>query len=131
MRPNQRRGYFADVRILPEIVLPDPLLNISSCSILKLTRNRSQYGKLRTFMASSTVWPKFVYDQYEIVSVRQKIDRFLENFKIETIPADPVLLSFWLARNIPITNDVRRKIFTTDSVTTRMMIIGKALDSVS
>jgi cereblon len=47
------------------------------------------------------------------------------------VPSDPVLLSFWLARNIPITNEKRRTIFMLDSVNARMLIIGKALDFVS
>jgi cereblon len=131
MRPNQRRGYFADVKILPEIVLPDPLLQINSCpSILRRVHNQSEYGRIRRFVASSSPWPKFVYDQYETNKVQRKVERFLAMLKIDTVPSDPVLLSFWLARNIPITNEKRRTIFTLDSVNARMLIIGKALDFV-
>lgn len=130
---TDQRGskYFANVKILPEIVLPDPLLRFSSNNLAKFTQNNSQYSKLRNFIASASVWPVFVYNHYETISVQQKIKQYLSMLNIDNIPTDPVLLSFWLARNVPLSNKERISIFISNCVTQRMKNIGKSLNKVS
>lgn len=123
--------YYANVKILPEVVLPDPLLRFSSNNLAKFTQNSSQYSKLRNFVASASAWPAFVYNQYEVVSVTQKVERYLSMLNIANIPTDPVLLSFWLARNVPLSIEERRSIFISNCVTQRMRNIGKSLNLVS
>lgn len=120
------------MKILPEVQLPDPLMSINSNNLRKFMFNNKQHKRLRDHISKSTAWPTFVYNQYETVSVTQKVQRFVEMLKLEsTLPTDPVLLTFWLARNIPVTDEDRIRIFLTNSVTRRMLILGKSLDVVS
>lgn len=125
------RKFYAHVKILPEIVLPDPIISLNdSNNLRKFLNNPNQYNKVKDFIARSFgVWPKFVYDQYEIVTVMQKVERFLAMLNmIEKVPTDPVALSFWLARNIPLTQTERQNIFVSNCVTSRMLIIGRSLN---
>lgn len=121
---------YADVRILPEIVLPDPLLAYTSSSISRLQPNKSLHNKIRYFKSNFTVWPKFLYDQYDVFVVLEKIEKYLKTLKldIKTMPTDLVLLSFWLARHIPLTKNDREKIFLMNCATQRILFIGKCLN---
>lgn len=123
-----RRRFLADIRIQPEVQLPDPLQNITSNNLKRYLQNQTQSHQIRNLTARGTRWPKFVYDCYDIRRVMDKINRFLVMLEIDTAPTDQVKLSFWLARNVPITEDQRYEIFITNSVTHRLLIIGKALD---
>uniref|UniRef100_A0A336K518 CSON000081 protein n=1 Tax=Culicoides sonorensis TaxID=179676 RepID=A0A336K518_CULSO len=123
-----RRRFLADIRIQPEVQLPDPLLNMTTNSLKKYLKNASKKHFISNLTAKTTRWPKFVYDCYDISKVMEKIHRFLIMLQIESVPQDQVKLSFWLARNVPITEDQRYEIFITNSVTQRLLIIGKALD---
>uniref|UniRef100_A0A1Q3FA94 Protein cereblon n=1 Tax=Culex tarsalis TaxID=7177 RepID=A0A1Q3FA94_CULTA len=123
-------GRRADVLILPEITLPDPL--ISACSNLMMRHavsNSAEYAKrFKSFLSRTVPWPKFVYDLYGTDEVLTKVNRYLAFLKIENVPSDPVKLSFWLARNLPIDEKERKKIYKADAVISRMMIINKSLD---
>uniref|UniRef100_A0A8D8L012 Protein cereblon n=1 Tax=Culex pipiens TaxID=7175 RepID=A0A8D8L012_CULPI len=123
-------GRRADVLILPEIILPDPL--ISSCSNLMMrhavSNSAESAQRFKSFLSRTVPWPKFVYDLYGTDEVLTKVDRYLALLKIENVPSDPVKLSFWLARNIPIDENDRKKIYEADAVISRMMIINKSLD---
>lgn len=125
-------GRRADVIILPEIILPDPLL--SSCSnIMKRYAfcNSKKYShRFKAFLSHAMVWPKFVYDQYGTEEVLTKVDRYLAFLKIVSVPSDPVKLSFWLARNIPIDERDRKLIYQANAVISRMLVINKSLDQV-
>lgn len=61
-----------------------------------------------------------------------KIKTFLNffNFVLDANLTDPVLLSFWLARNIPLTEKTRISLFMSNSVSHRMLLIGKSLKDV-
>lgn len=123
----------ADVKILPEIVLPDPLISTCSNAMVRYAHS-SRKDRLSTFkrlLTQTTVWPQFVYDQYDTKEVMAKVERFLSSLNITSVQTDKVKLSFWLARNIPLTEEYRKMIFCTDSVLRRMLIINKALDHVS
>ena len=131
---KNRVGYYADVKILPEITLPDPLISFCSNNQAKFSISTStkQCNKFKNFISRSTIWPKFVYDQYGMEDVMQKVNRFLAFLKITAVPEDPVKLSFWLARNIPIISEEdRASIFYANSVIDRMLIVNKSLDYVS
>lgn len=123
-------GRRADVLILPEIILPDPLL--SSCSNLMMrhavSNSPESAQRFKSFLSRTVPWPKFVYDLFGTEEVLKKVNRYLAFLKIETVPTDPVKLSFWLARNIPIDENDRKKIYEADAVISRMMIINKSLD---
>lgn len=121
------------MKILPEIVLPDPLISTCSNAMVRYAHS-SRKDRLSTFkrlLTQTTVWPQFVYDQYDTKEVMAKVERFLSSLNITSVQTDKVKLSFWLARNIPLTEEYRKMIFCTDSVLRRMLIINKALDHVS
>ncbi|XP_035911574.1 protein cereblon homolog [Anopheles stephensi] len=120
----------ADVKILPEVVLPDPLISCCSNAMLRYayTDRKDRLTSFKRMLAQTTAWPPFVYDQYDMKEVMAKVERFLSSLKITSVHTDQVKLSFWLARNIPLTEEFRKMIFCTDSVWRRMLIINKALD---
>ncbi|KAL9692904.1 hypothetical protein quinque_012189 [Culex quinquefasciatus] len=131
-REAGRAHYYAQVKILPEVLLADPLTALCAANLTKINpRNRRQ-------AAQFTVWPKFVYDQYGSDEVLLKVRRFLHFLQIESAPAmkdeggggedDPVALSFWLARNIPLSEADRKEVFFTNSVLARMLIVNSILD---
>ncbi|XP_050091140.1 protein cereblon [Anopheles aquasalis] len=127
---RQTYGRRAEVKILPEIVLPDPLLSSCSNAMVRYAygRRKDRVTSFKRMLAQTNVWPKFVYDQYGTEEVLTKVKRYLSSVKITSVPTDPIKLSFWLARNIPLTEENRKMIFCTDSVLRRMLIINKALD---
>ncbi|XP_055617888.1 protein cereblon-like [Toxorhynchites rutilus septentrionalis] len=127
-RSVQRDGrahYYAEVKILPEVLLPDPLASFCTSNMVKI----NNIAKNRLLAAQSSVWPKFVYDQYGSNEVLYKVRRFLEFLQIESVPtADPVMLSFWLARNIPLSETDRKELFFSNSVLSRMLLVNNILD---
>ncbi|KFB42716.1 AGAP005299-PA-like protein [Anopheles sinensis] len=128
VRHSQERR--VEVRILPEIVLPDPLISTCSNAMVRYaySSRKDRLASFKRLLTQSTVWPQFVYEQYGTEEVLKKVERYLSSLKITSVPTDPVKLSFWLARNIPLTEENRKTIFGTDSVLRRMLIINKALD---
>uniref|UniRef100_A0A182WK39 Protein cereblon n=1 Tax=Anopheles minimus TaxID=112268 RepID=A0A182WK39_9DIPT len=127
VRRQERR---ADVKILPEIVLPDPLISCCSNAMVRYaySSRKDRLTSFKRLLTQTTVWPQFVYDQYDTKEVMAKVERFLSSLNITSVQTDKVKLSFWLARNIPLTEEYRKMIFRTDSVLRRILIINKALD---
>lgn len=122
---------YANVKILPEIVLPDPLFSYSSLSFDRLQCNKSLYNKLRYYKANMSIWPKFIYDQYDIIAVMEKISKYLKTLKLDVgMPNDTVLLSFWLARHIPLQKADQITIFKLNCATQRILHIGKTMSDV-
>ncbi|XP_058449634.1 protein cereblon-like [Malaya genurostris] len=125
VRREDRAHYYAQVKILPEVLLPDPLMNFCTNNMVKI----NNINRNRLLAAQSSVWPKFVYDQYGSEKILSKVGRFLAFLQIESVPtADPVMLSFWLARNIPLSESDRKELFYSNSVLTRMLLINNILD---
>ncbi|XP_058811692.1 protein cereblon-like [Topomyia yanbarensis] len=125
VRREDRAHYYAQVKILPEILLPDPLTSFCASNMVKI----SHLNRNRLLAAQSSVWPKFVYDQYGSNDILCKVGRFLAFLQIESVPtADPVMLSFWLARNIPLSDSDRKELFFSNSVLTRMLLVNNILD---
>lgn len=123
---------YADVKILPEIVLRDPLFSYSSLSFDRLQCNKSLYSKLRYYKANMSIWPKFIYDQYDIVAVMEKVTKYLKTLKLDIgMPTDTVLLSFWLARHVPLQRADQITIFKLNCATQRILHIGKTMNYVS
>lgn len=127
-RSIQREGrahYYAQVKILPEVLLPDPLSSFCASNMVKI----GNLNRNRLLAAQSSVWPKFVYDQYGSHEILWKVKRFLEFLQIESVPTDdPVMLSFWLARNIPLSDTDRKELFFSNSVLSRMLLVNNILD---
>lgn len=128
---SRNQNYYAKVKILPDYILPDPINLSISNSMLKFINNPNQSNKMKSLLTSSNRWPKFVYDQYSTVIVNEKVERFLAMLNISNAPTEPVLKSFWLARNIPLNQADRLKIFTTNCVNKRMLLLGQSLNFVS
>ncbi|EAT43509.1 AAEL005067-PA [Aedes aegypti] len=124
--PNIR----AEVKILPEIILPDPLLSSCSNPMKRhaFSNNKKYSHRFKSFVSHAMTWPKFVYDYYSTEDVLTKVERYLAFLKITSVPSDPVKLSFWLARNISIDERDRKLIYQADAVISRMLIISKSLD---
>lgn len=125
------RKIYANVRILPEIYLPDPLSSIDLGSMNRFRNIKSMSQTLRRMQAATTSWPQFIYAQYDIAPIVEKAKQWLSMYKITSMPNDMTLLSFWLARNLILDTKKRMKIFLTNSVNIRMKIIEKDLDNVS
>lgn len=72
----------ADIRILPEIVLPHPIYGYVSNSLSKFRLNGKMNGKLLKHESYCTSWPSFVFDVYDVNRVISKIKTFLATLKI-------------------------------------------------
>lgn len=120
-------AYYSRVKILPEILLPEPNFLTISNQLRKHSQNTSSADKFKSFVAASSSWPKFVYDQYSVVTVSEKIERYLAMLSIES-PQDPVLKTWWLARNVPLNPKDRMKIFKSNCVNKRLLMIGNSLN---
>ena len=121
--------FYAKVRILPEYTLPDPLMMNMSNNLVKFSQNPSQKYHIVRDTLATMVWPKWVYEKYSIVGVNEKIERYLAMLSLEA-PTDPILKSFWLARNIPLNQKDRSNIFISNCVNKRMMLIAESLNFV-
>jgi cereblon len=126
---QRNNNYYAKVRILPEYILPDPIAMNLSNNLKKFMPNQSQSLQIKNLLTSSMRWPKWVYDKYSIIGVNEKIERYLAMLSIAA-PTDPILKSFWLARNVPLNQKDRLKIFTNNCVNKRMMLIADSLNFV-
>lgn len=125
---SHQRKVYARVKILPEILLPDPLAAIDLGSMNRFRDISSMEDKLRNISASTTIWPKFVFDKYRISSIVERTKQYLFNYKIESMPTDYTQLSFWFARNLIFNPADRTKLFVTNSVNIRMQIVEDSLD---
>lgn len=78
-----RNQMYANVEILPEIVLPNPVLGIETNSVSKF-RNASvaTTQKVRRFEVGRLPWPEFVYDQYDVEKTIAAIRETMTNLKI-------------------------------------------------
>lgn len=115
---------YGDVKILPEINLPDPLGSVNIGSMNRFRDIPSLAGFLNDFRATTTIWQKHVYNQYSINSTIEKVLKSLESNKLQSMPTDPTRLSFWLSRNAHISEEQLSKIFMTDCVNVRMRMIA-------
>ncbi|XP_075228978.1 protein cereblon-like isoform X2 [Lycorma delicatula] len=101
---RQSEGFYvARVRILPEVTLPDALLEIRMSSLNRL--RKSQPLRCRRRDAMLTTWPSWVYDQYETNRLIDRVEKelkFLKRGRDLALPRNPTDLSFWVAQNLPI-----------------------------
>lgn len=78
-----RKQMFANVEILPEIVLPDPVLGIETNSLSKFRKtSTATTQKLRRFEVGRLPWPGFVYDQYDVEKTISAIKGTLADLEI-------------------------------------------------
>ncbi|XP_014234795.1 protein cereblon [Trichogramma pretiosum] len=117
----------ANVKILPEIVLPSPFADYRSFS---LDFQRGQFDKINNHKkekiekveAMLTHWPSWVYKQFDPQSLASHIKHHLTH--IETrgshAPDDPIELSYWVAQNLPLTDDERVLLLKFDCAISRL-----------
>ncbi|XP_004536619.1 protein cereblon homolog [Ceratitis capitata] len=115
---------YGNVRILPEIYLREPLKCIDMGSLNRFRDIDSMRETYKRYQAATTHWPAHVYEYYSITSIVEKARSQLAQHKIETMPTDPTQLSFWLVRNLHLSDSLMKTIFLTDSVNMRMKLIS-------
>uniref|UniRef100_A0A1B6E425 Protein cereblon n=2 Tax=Clastoptera arizonana TaxID=38151 RepID=A0A1B6E425_9HEMI len=118
----------ATVEILPEVRLNNSLDEIRIQSINRYRRTHSL--RCRKKDAMLTHWPLWVYEQYDVKQLINKIKNrlnFLEEesqavrFKIN-VPDDPTELSFWIAYNLPIKEHDVKFLLTLNSPIQRLRV---------
>ncbi|XP_037949664.1 protein cereblon-like isoform X1 [Teleopsis dalmanni] len=115
---------YCNVKILPEIYLPEPLNCIQMGSLNRFRDLPKMQQSFRRLQAASTSLPAYIYEAYNMSGVIEKARTQLAEHKINTMPTDPVDLSYWLVRNLHLPEYVKKEIFKTDSVNVRMKLIA-------
>ncbi|XP_026466824.1 protein cereblon-like [Ctenocephalides felis] len=119
------------VMILPEYALTDPLscAHLSSLDKYRLqvsSKNMSAAAKKRhTYL---TCWPMFVFNQYDLGDIVEKIRKYFRQLNIDSFPNDPIALSFWVAHNLQLDTATRLLLFKLDSALHRLQIELKYLE---
>ncbi|XP_049791902.1 protein cereblon [Schistocerca nitens] len=118
----------AKVKILPEVILPDPLKEIKHLSLNRLRqfKNLQQWSCLNARDAVQTRWPIWVYMQYQTEYLIPRIMHHLQHVSSGrsnvAIPKDPVELSFWVAQNLPIVDEQRLRLLSINSAVQRLRL---------
>lgn len=115
---------YGKVRILPEIYLREPLQCIDMGSLNRFRDINSMRESYKRYQAATTAWPAHIYNYYSITAIVEKARTQLAQHKIDTMPTDPTQLSFWLVRNLHLSDSLMKTIFLTDSVNMRMKLIS-------
>lgn len=84
----------------------------------------------KRYQAATTAWPAHIYNYYSITAIVEKARTQLAQHKIDTMPTDPTQLSFWLVRNLHLSDSLMKTIFLTDSVNMRMKLISNTFTDV-
>ncbi|XP_030376258.1 protein cereblon homolog isoform X2 [Scaptodrosophila lebanonensis] len=124
---NPTTKCYSKVKILPEYFLPEPLKCIDMGSMNRFRDIPSMRDKFRRYQMASTPWPMEACEEYSFEDIVEKARKKLEQHKIDTMPKCPIQLSFWLVRNLHLTEKMMRLTFLTDSVNTRLKLIGGTL----
>ncbi|KRF78730.1 protein cereblon isoform X2 [Drosophila virilis] len=124
---NPTMKCYSKVKILPEYFLPEPLKCIDMGSLNRFRDIPSMEKKFRRYQLTSTPWPYEACEEYSFEHIVEKARQKLEIHKIDTMPKCPIQLSFWLVRNLHLTEKMMRLTFLTDSVNIRLQIIDTTL----
>ncbi|XP_059178697.1 protein cereblon-like isoform X2 [Physella acuta] len=81
-------------------------------------RRKSLVTKL--YSANYTWWPPWVYKMYDIEWLAEQTRAELHSWCPTSLPDDPVDLSFWVAHNLPIDDELRLRLLQFDSVVQRL-----------
>ncbi|CAL1539913.1 unnamed protein product [Lymnaea stagnalis] len=74
----------------------------------------------KMYSAHNTWWPPWVYKMYDIDWLTEQIKAELHSWCPASLPPDPVELSFWVAHNLPVNNEMRLRLLQFDSVVQRL-----------
>ncbi|EDV94752.1 protein cereblon [Drosophila grimshawi] len=124
---NPTMKCYSKVKVLPEYFLPEPLKCIDMGSLNRFRDLPSMQDKFRRYQLTSTPWPLEACEEYSFEHIVEMARKKLEVHKIDTMPKCPIQLSYWLVRNLHLTEKMMRLTFLTDSVNTRLQIIGSTL----
>ncbi|XP_017057621.1 protein cereblon isoform X2 [Drosophila ficusphila] len=122
---------YSRVKILPEYFLPEPLQSVDMGSMARFRDLPSMGDKYRKFQLASTCWPAEACQEYSFAAIVEQARQRLEVQKIDTMPKCPIQLSFWLVRNLHLTEKMIRLTFLTDSVNTRLQLIRSTFNEES
>ncbi|XP_034661635.1 protein cereblon homolog isoform X1 [Drosophila subobscura] len=124
---NPTNKCHSKVKILPEYFLPEPLKCIDMGSMSRFRDIPSMRDKYQRYQISSTPWPVEACREYAYEEIVERARKKLEVHKIDTMPKCPIQLSFWLVRNLHLTEKMMSQTFLTDSVNLRLQLIGGIL----
>lgn len=122
-----RNPYVATIKILTEVCLPDPLLSTDGGCMNRL-KDSTHSNYVKNLIASTTPWPAHIYREHNLDGIIEKARQRLIDMKIKNPPTDPVQLSFWLARNIILSESQRLEVFQTNSVNERFQMLNKFMN---
>ncbi|XP_052126292.1 protein cereblon isoform X2 [Frankliniella occidentalis] len=110
-------GFFplARVKVLPEITLPNPMSENAFQCLDRYRTNVNDEEKalkrrhsLRSSDSLTSAWPLWIYEQYDPQVLVKRMKRVLSTYTAASqIPSDPIELSFWVARSLPVSDAVR------------------------
>ncbi|XP_063231995.1 protein cereblon isoform X2 [Bacillus rossius redtenbacheri] len=117
----------ARVRVLPERILPHSLAEVRLASLDRFRTTPGQAGcRYMKQDAAVTRWPFWVHAQYECSRLVQRMRQQLEYLKLGkgnvSIPSDPVDLSYWVAQNLPLSDEQRMGLLKLDSAVQRLRL---------
>uniref|UniRef100_A0A0B6Z8Q2 Protein cereblon n=1 Tax=Arion vulgaris TaxID=1028688 RepID=A0A0B6Z8Q2_9EUPU len=73
----------------------------------------------KMYTANYMWWPPWVYQMYDIDWLVEQIKAELHSW-CPSLPPDPVDLSFWVAHNLPVNDEMRLRLLAFDSVVQRL-----------
>ncbi|XP_011295031.2 protein cereblon [Musca domestica] len=112
------------VKILPDIYLPEPFKQMNMGSMNRFRDIASMQQAYRRFQAATTPWPAHVYETHNMSTIIEKARTQLAQHKIDTMPADPTQLSYWLVRNLHLPEKMLKSVFLANTVNTRLKLIA-------
>ncbi|KAH8383673.1 hypothetical protein KR009_009987, partial [Drosophila setifemur] len=124
---NPTTKCFSKVKILHEYFLPEPLKCVEMGSMARFRDIPSMRDKYKRYQLTSTTWPVDACQEYAYEDIVERARKKLEIHKIDTMPRCPIQVSFWLVRNLHLNEKMMRLTFLTDSVNTRLQLIGSTL----
>ncbi|XP_015108351.1 protein cereblon isoform X1 [Diachasma alloeum] len=125
----------ADVKILPEIELGPPFHEDRLACLDRLRviptneKEAKSQDKVARLDSVLTPWPAWVYHQYNPRRLAMKIHHYLRFVRSRgiNIPTDPTELSFWVAQNLIMKDNVKISLLELDCAIQRLQVEVKLL----
>lgn len=99
-------------------------------SMNRFRDNVSMQNMYKRVQAATTPWPAHVYEAHNISNIIDKARTQLASHKIDTMPTDPTQLSYWLVRNLHLSEDMLNSVFLANTVNTRLKLIASTFKKV-
>ncbi|KAG7305086.1 hypothetical protein JYU34_010546 [Plutella xylostella] len=108
-----------EVEVLPELCPGDPLLPLRTQGYARPPCSPSWSRRLRAADALTSPWPLCVWEPFHLPRVRRKLQH-LQLHDTDSMPTDPVALSFWAAGALPLGARARLALLATDDARARL-----------